>query len=71
MAKTMRNGSGCGCGCVKSLIHSNINNSNHDDPFKSVNYNNNQKKKEVLPKSPLKNQKDTKKLKKKVYSKLI
>ena len=39
MAKTMRNGSGCGCGCVKSLIHSNINNSNHDDPFKSVNYN--------------------------------
>ena len=71
MAKTMRNGSGCGCGCVKSLIHSNINNSNHDDPFKSVNYNNNQKKKEVLPKSPLKKQNDTKKLKKKVYSKLI
>ncbi len=30
----MKNGTGCGCGCIKSLTQSNINSSNHIDPFK-------------------------------------
>lgn len=37
----MKNGKGCKCGCVKSLTGSNVNSSNHPDPFKSINYNNN------------------------------
>ena len=37
----MKNGKGCKCGCVKSLTGSNVNSSNHIDPFKSLNYNNN------------------------------
>lgn len=57
--KTMRNGTGCGCGCVKSMIQSNINNSNHPDPFKAVNYNNNKKathtKDKILRKELVKN----------------
>lgn len=31
----------CNCGCPKSISKSTINNSNHPDPFKAVNYNNN------------------------------
>ena len=30
----------CNCGCPKSISKSTINNSNHPDPFKAVNYNN-------------------------------
>jgi len=37
---TMKNGTGCGCGCIKSMTQSNVNSSNHIDPFKAVNYNN-------------------------------
>jgi hypothetical protein len=36
----MKNGTGCGCGCIKSMTQSNINSSNHIDPFKAANYNN-------------------------------
>ncbi len=35
----------CNCGCPKSISKSTINQSNHIDPFKASNYNNNKPKK--------------------------